>query len=83
MRRGQAESDPIKKSRIASFLKEYWGVRNGGDRKSVPQNGDVKSKESKGHNGTSILDIAEAIGKTERTTKRQRDEKGGHNVQVK
>src|SRR5699024_3290231 len=28
-RRGQAETDPIKKSRIANFLKEYWGVRDG------------------------------------------------------
>lgn len=33
-------------------MKEYWGVRKGGDRKSVPQNGDVKSSE----------DIAKVIG---------------------
>jgi ParB family chromosome partitioning protein len=28
-RRGQAETDPIKKARIAQFLKEYWGVQKG------------------------------------------------------
>jgi len=26
---GQVETDPIKKSRIANFLKEYWGVKKG------------------------------------------------------
>lgn len=55
-RRGQAESDPIKKARIAKFLKEYWGVREGRPNKL-------------GQNGT-VSDIAEAIGETERTTKR-------------
>lgn len=35
-RRGEAEPDPIKKGRIAQFLREYWGVQRGrgGDRKS-------------------------------------------------
>lgn len=28
-RRGQVETDPIKKARIANFLKEYWGVKRG------------------------------------------------------
>ncbi len=51
-RRGQAESDPIKKSRIASFLKEYWGVKKGNNQHSVPQNGESKTSE----------DIAEAVG---------------------
>lgn len=55
-RRGQAESDPIKKARIAQFLKEYWGVRDGRPKKL-------------GQNGT-VSDIAEVIGETERTTKR-------------
>ena len=60
-RRGQAETDPMKKSRIGNFLREYWDIQRGGDK---------KSEESKGHNGTSISDIAETIGETERTTKR-------------
>ena len=51
-RRGQAETDPIKKARIAQFLKEYWGVQRGGDRRSNPQNGEMKSAQ----------DIADAIG---------------------
>lgn len=54
-RRGQAETDPIKKARIAQFLKEYWGV-NQGTRKGLGQNG--------------LTDVAEIIGETERTTKR-------------
>lgn len=28
-RRGEAESDPIKKGRIAGFLKQYWEVGKG------------------------------------------------------
>lgn len=55
-RRGQAETDPIKKARIAKFLKEYWGVREGRPSKL-------------GQNGT-VSDISEVIGETERTTKR-------------
>lgn len=57
-RRGEAEPDPIKKGRIAQFLKEYWGVRDG--RKKLRQNGVVKS----------IDDIAESIGADRRTTQR-------------
>lgn len=30
-RRGEAESDPMKKARIAKFLKEYWGIRDKGN----------------------------------------------------
>lgn len=37
--RRQADDDPMKKARRAAFLKEYWGVRKGGDRKSKGQNG--------------------------------------------
>lgn len=59
-RRGQAETDPIKKGRIAQFLKEYWGVRDGGDRKSEGQNAFRKT----------TIDIAETINESERTTKR-------------
>ncbi|MDJ0331734.1 hypothetical protein [Planococcus sp. S3-L1] len=52
-RRGQAETDPIKKARIAQFLKEYWGVRNGINQyKRVPHNGEGKTSS----------DIAETIG---------------------
>src|SRR5690625_1586699 len=40
-RRGQAETDPIKKSRIANFLKEYWGVQQG-SRSDLSQNGTSK-----------------------------------------
>lgn len=54
-RRGEAEPDPIKKARIAKFLKEYWAI-NQGTRKELGQNG--------------ITDISEVIGETERTTKR-------------
>lgn len=38
-RRGEAESDPMKKGRIAGFLKEYWGIKNGGNRRTEDQNG--------------------------------------------
>lgn len=51
-RRGEAEPDPIKKARIAKFLKEYWGIRRGGSRKSNPHNGEIKS----------ATDVAEAVG---------------------
>lgn len=61
-RRGQAETDPIKKARIATFLKEYWGVREGSAGK----------RKIGGHNASqkTTSDIAESIGETERTTKR-------------
>ena len=59
-RRGQAESDPIKKARIAQFLKEYWSVHHGGNRKSSRQNGDLKSTK----------DIADVIGESKRNTER-------------
>src|SRR5690625_1730228 len=57
-RRGQAETDPIKKSRIANFLKEYWGVSHGGDRAS-DNNGHLKTLDN----------IAETIGETKRNTR--------------
>ncbi|WP_144461137.1 hypothetical protein [Siminovitchia fortis] len=57
-RRGQAETDPIKKSRIANFLKEYWGVKQG--RKKNRQNGGIKNTE----------DIADFIGEPTRNTER-------------
>jgi ParB family chromosome partitioning protein len=61
-RRGEAETDPIKKARIAKFLKEYWGVRTGrgGDRRSK----DIMSIEK------TTSDIAEMLGETEKTTQR-------------
>ncbi|MBD7939551.1 hypothetical protein H9655_21135 [Cytobacillus sp. Sa5YUA1] len=60
-RRGQAESDSIKKARIAQFLKEYWGVRRLSGRQRL-----------KGHNVPSktIADIGEELGESEKTTKR-------------
>lgn len=61
-RRGQAESDPIKKARIAQFLKEYWGVKNG-----------VNQHRRVGHNGQpskTTADIAETIGESEKSTRR-------------
>lgn len=57
-RRGQAELNPIKKARIAGFLKEYWEVQRGGD------------QIAKGHNVRSVSGIAEAIGETPKTTQR-------------
>lgn len=61
-RRGQAETDPIKKSRIANFLKEYWGVRDGsaGRRSLEGQNAPQKT----------LSDISETMGESERNTKR-------------
>lgn len=58
--RRQSDDDPIKKAKRAKYLKEYWGVKNGGDRKSEGQNVPLKN----------IGDIAEAINEDERTTKR-------------
>src|SRR5699024_9586809 len=51
-RRGQAETDPIKKSRIANFLKEYWGVQRGNNQYRIPQNGESKTSK----------DIEEVVG---------------------
>ena len=56
-RRGEAEKDPIKKSRIAKFLQEYWGVRNGVGRNLT-------------HNAKGTEDIAEAIGESIHQTRR-------------
>lgn len=58
-RRGQVETDPIKKSRIANFLKEYWKVCHGGNRASG-QNDHLKNRN----------DIAGFIGEDDRTTRR-------------
>lgn len=60
-RRGQAETDPIKKGRIAQFLKEYWGIQRGGDQ---------KSEKSKRQNVHSISDIAESVGESVKQTQR-------------
>lgn len=50
--RRQDDNDPIKKAKRAKFLKEYWGVRHGGDRKSSNQNGYLKTS----------ADVAEVVG---------------------
>jgi ParB family chromosome partitioning protein len=50
--RRQGDNDPIKKAKRAKFLQEYWGIRRGGDRKSVPQNEELKTNE----------DVAKAVG---------------------
>jgi len=55
-RRGEAESDPMKKARIAKFLKEYWNVRDGKPRQNVA----VKTMD----------DVAEAIGEDRRNAQR-------------
>lgn len=52
-RRG-LDDDPMRKARRAKFLKEYWGVRNGGNRRSVSQNGELKTSQ----------DVAETVGTT-------------------
>lgn len=49
-------------SRIAQFLKEYWGVREGSAGK--------RSLEGQNASQKTIIDIAETLGETERTTKR-------------
>ncbi|MGB9848826.1 MAG: ParB N-terminal domain-containing protein [Moorellaceae bacterium] len=51
--------DPMKKAKRAKFLKEYWEVRRGGDRKSKVENLPLKTLSS----------IAEVIGESEFTTK--------------
>jgi ParB family chromosome partitioning protein len=59
--RRQGDSDnPMKKAKRAEFLKRYWGVKHGGDRKSRGQNVLLKT----------LSNVAEAIGEDERTTKR-------------
>lgn len=61
-RRGQAETDPIKKSRIANFLKEYLGIKKGnfyGNQVSDKM-ADTESND----------DIARIIGESKRTTER-------------
>lgn len=57
-RRGEAEQDPIRKGRFAGFLKEYWGVKNGGNR-SVGQNTPLKTRQ----------DVADYIGESLEKTK--------------
>lgn len=56
-RRGQAETDPIKKARIAQFLKEYWGVKQG-------------KRSDLVNNSPSSKDIAKAIGESTDNMKR-------------
>lgn len=56
-RRGQAEQDPIKKAHIAQFLKEWWGVKRGGD-----------MQQAKAQNGLS--EIGDFIGESLTGTKR-------------
>ena len=58
-RRGEAELDPIKKGRIASFIKEYWGITHGGN-KARGQNNLLKN----------MKDVAKVINESERDTKR-------------
>jgi hypothetical protein len=58
-RRGESENDPVKKSRQAQFLKEYWEIKNNGDRKSA---GPMVRR--------SMKDVAEAINLDERSTRR-------------
>ncbi len=58
--RRQGDDDPMKKARRAKFLKEYWGVKRGGDQKSKRQNVALKT----------AADVAKAIDEDERTTQR-------------
>lgn len=44
-RRGEAEADPVKKGRQGAFLKEYWGVKNGGNKKALRQNGELRTMD--------------------------------------
>ena len=57
-RRGQAETDPIKKSRIANFLKEYWEIERGNNQYRMV------------NNSPSSKDVADAIGESVDNTKR-------------
>ncbi|WP_145409254.1 hypothetical protein [Paenibacillus xylanexedens] len=60
-RRGEAESNPIKKARIGEFVREYWKARGeyleGRPKKSI-------------NNSHTFKDVAEAMGESERTTRR-------------
>lgn len=56
-RRGEAEKDPIKKARIAGFLKEYWGVRDG-----VKVGHNVQAK--------GLDDIGNFLGESRKSTQR-------------
>ncbi|TKI67932.1 hypothetical protein FC756_12025 [Lysinibacillus mangiferihumi] len=60
-RRGEAESDPIKKGRIAGFMEDYW------ERLGIYQRG-----RGNAHNGQlkSQADVADFIGETRQTTQR-------------
>jgi ParB family chromosome partitioning protein len=58
-RRGESETDPVKKGRQAAFLKEYWGVRDGS-----------AGKRSLDGQNVHLKDVAETIGETQRTTQR-------------
>ncbi|MGB9826648.1 MAG: ParB N-terminal domain-containing protein, partial [Desulfofundulus sp.] len=59
--RRQGDDDPMKKARRAKFLKDYWGIRLG-----------LNQHSRVGHDGPpkTLADVAEAIGESERTTKR-------------
>lgn len=57
-RRGQAETDPMKKARIAQFLKEYWGVKRGNPQ--LGNNSPIGSRK----------DIASFIGESVENTKK-------------
>ncbi|WP_283657779.1 hypothetical protein [Paenibacillus sp. RC343] len=53
-RRGESETDPVKKGRQAAFLKEYWGVRDGS-----------AGKRSLDGQNVHLKDVAETIGENE------------------
>lgn len=59
-RRGESENDPIKKGKIAAFLKEYWEIKNNRPKEEVGHNVQLKT----------MRDVAEAIDSDERTTRR-------------
>ncbi len=59
--RREHDDNPMRKAKRASFLKEYWGVKNGiNQHPRVGQNVPPKT----------TADIGKAIGEDERTTKR-------------
>lgn len=59
-RRGEAESDPMKKARIAGFLRDYWKSK-GEYLEGRPKKFDTKCK--------TFIDVAEAIGETPRNAR--------------
>ena len=60
-RRGEAESDPIKKAHIAEFMRSWWDVKNGNNQHNrVGQNVQPKT----------MSDVADYIGESEKTTQR-------------